>query len=130
MLECELMFNFLQFRIHFNLRTDYENELFYEKCKKSLIKASNKFSISQMKCSEKSMALSELMRPDNENLLDDENDNNRLVKVFNDFIFYLIMGLILSLLGPAFFMICNHFSFRKPTKSSLEFKICFLKIIK
>jgi Leucine-rich repeat (LRR) protein len=118
--DCDLIFNFLQFRIHFNLRTDYENELFYEKCKISLIKASNTFDTSQMKCSEQSMALSEFIRHDNENLLEEEN-KNRLGKVFNDFIYYLTMGLILSLLGPAFCMICNHFyifEFKRVTVAS------------
>ena len=30
--DCDLIFHLFQFRIHFNLRTDYENEQFYEKC--------------------------------------------------------------------------------------------------
>jgi Leucine-rich repeat (LRR) protein len=31
-LDCELTFQFLQFKIHLNLKTDFENERFYEKC--------------------------------------------------------------------------------------------------
>jgi Leucine-rich repeat (LRR) protein len=47
---CELTFEFLQFKIHWNLKSDYENEIFYEKCKKSLNKQNNNFNHSLKKC--------------------------------------------------------------------------------
>ena len=31
--KCEIQFFLLQFKIHFNLKTDNEYDLFYEKCK-------------------------------------------------------------------------------------------------
>jgi Leucine-rich repeat (LRR) protein len=40
---CELTFEFLQFKIHWNLKSDYENEMFYEKCKTGLIEKRNNF---------------------------------------------------------------------------------------
>ncbi len=48
--KCELAFHLLQFKIHFNLKTDYENELFYEKCQDFLIKNSNSFYRNYEKC--------------------------------------------------------------------------------
>jgi hypothetical protein len=47
---CELTFEFLQFKIHWNLKSDYENEMFYEKCKTGLIAQRNNFNHSLKKC--------------------------------------------------------------------------------
>jgi len=47
---CELTFEFLQFKIHWNLKSDYENEMFYEKCKTVLIAQRNNFNHSLKKC--------------------------------------------------------------------------------
>jgi Leucine-rich repeat (LRR) protein len=47
---CELTFEFLQFKIHWNLISDYENEMFYEKCKNNLIAWRNDFNHSFKKC--------------------------------------------------------------------------------
>jgi len=47
---CELTFEFLQFKIHWNLKSDYENEMFYEKCKTGLIAQRNNFNHSLRKC--------------------------------------------------------------------------------
>ena len=40
---CDLKLEFLQFKVHFNLKFDYENEFFYEECKTSLVKVENDF---------------------------------------------------------------------------------------
>ncbi len=47
---CDLTFRLLQYRIHFNLKSDYENELYYEKCKYFIIRKSNRFSKSKRDC--------------------------------------------------------------------------------
>ena len=47
---CELTMEFLQKKIHLNLKMDYQNELFYEKCQQRLIKTQNKFNHSFRKC--------------------------------------------------------------------------------
>ena len=96
-----MVFHLFQFRIHFNLRTDYENEQFYEKCKYSLIKTQNSFKNNQMKCLDESKITNEIINSEKE-------ENNRLINILTDFAFYLVMALILSLLGPVFLMVINH----------------------
>ena len=49
-LDCELTFQFLQFKIHLNLKSDFENERFYEKCQNHLIKYSYNFNNSLKSC--------------------------------------------------------------------------------
>ena len=99
--DCDLIFHLFQFRIHFNLRTDYENEQFYEKCKYSLIKTQNSFKNNQMKCLDESKITNEIINSEKE-------ENNRLINILTDFAFYLVMALIWSLLGPVFLMVINH----------------------
>ena len=41
----ELTFHLFQFGIHLNLRTDYENEMFYDECQQFLITRSNSFRV-------------------------------------------------------------------------------------
>ena len=40
---CALTFHFLQFRIHLNLKTDNENEVYFRKCGDSLISTNNSY---------------------------------------------------------------------------------------
>ena len=47
---CGLTLEFLQFKIHLNLKTDYQNELFYQICQKNLIDNQNIFNRSYKKC--------------------------------------------------------------------------------
>jgi len=47
---CEFTFEFLQFKIHWNLKSDFENEIFYEKCKTGLTEQRNNFNHSFKKC--------------------------------------------------------------------------------
>ena len=48
--ECKLIFRFLQVKIHFNLKSDYENEIFYEKCENVLVKKEKRFHNSKNIC--------------------------------------------------------------------------------
>jgi hypothetical protein len=100
--ECDLIFHLFQFRVHFNLRTDYENEQFYEKCKHSLIETRNSFANNQMKCLDGAKITNEI------SLYSKSAANSRLLNILTDYVFYLVMALILSLLIPVFFLVINH----------------------
>ena len=47
---CDLTFHFLQFKIHFNLLTDNDFELFVENCKEDLFRKNNGFINNYRKC--------------------------------------------------------------------------------
>ena len=47
---CDLTMNFLQFKVHFKLKTDNQFESFYEQCKSQLIKTSNNFNHTKKQC--------------------------------------------------------------------------------
>jgi Leucine-rich repeat (LRR) protein len=47
---CGITFHLLQFKIHLNLKTDYENELFYDKCKHYIIHPNNRYRFNYEKC--------------------------------------------------------------------------------
>ena len=49
-LKCDLIFQLFQFKIHFNLKTDYENEQYFDLCQKLLIKTENNFNHTLKKC--------------------------------------------------------------------------------
>ena len=101
-LDCDLIFQLFQFRIHLNLKTDYENELFYEKCKMSIIKSTNTFVRNQMECFDEIIS-------SNENSQDSIQDfKNHSSNILTDYVFYIVMIMLLSLLGPIFCMILNH----------------------
>ena len=96
--DCGLKFRLLQFKIHYNLKYDYENELFYEECKSSLIKRENFHKNTLKKC----LNTFELV-------LEAENEieaiSNRFLNVVKDYRYLLTMGcfiLLLSLVGALF----------------------------
>ena len=107
--QCELMFHLFQFRIHFNLRADYENELFYDKCGRGedfdLIKTSNNYKHNYEKC------FSELVYANNEKSGGNSKDKRVFIRILTDYVFYILIGLIMSILIPAFCFICNHLYF-------------------
>ena len=47
---CEVTYQFLQFKVHFNLKTEYENELFYEKCGDYLAQKNNDYNHNYQNC--------------------------------------------------------------------------------
>jgi Leucine-rich repeat (LRR) protein len=96
--KCDLKFRLLQFKIHYNLKYDYENELFYEECKSSLIKGENFYENTLRKC----LNTFELV-------LKAENDieaiSNRFLNVVKDYRYLVTIGcliLLLSLVGALF----------------------------
>jgi insulin-like growth factor-binding protein complex acid labile subunit len=129
-LDCELTFQFLQFRIHLNLKNDFENDRFYEKCKDFLIKDSNIFNSSLSSCF-------------NHILVRGKEDNTpieiNLFQIFmTDYVFLLTVIALLSLFGPLSILICNHFyvtskKISEPlllnNKSKIKSRIVLLKAV-
>jgi Leucine-rich repeat (LRR) protein len=106
-LKCDLVFHLFQFKVHFNLKTDYDNDLFYDSCQKILIKRENSFNDNQRKC----FATLELRNKDEEqNKIDSLHP---ILKVLSNLYYFLSMILILSLLVPAFYMIFRYDLFTK-----------------
>jgi len=100
-LKCDLVFHLFQFNVHFNLRTDHENDLFYDSCQRDLIEKRNHFKNTKKIC---------LVNAD----FNDKEDEieidlpNLFTKIFSNFFYLLIMGLLFTLLGPFFFMILRY----------------------
>jgi hypothetical protein len=101
-LDCELTFQFLQFKIHLNLKTDFENERFYEKCKDFLIKDSNNFESSLKSCFND--ILVGYKKEDNQ-----PSEANLFITLMTDYVFLLTIIALLSLFVPVSFLICNHY---------------------
>ena len=99
--QCELKFSLFQFRIHFELKSDYENELFYEKCRDYyLINKLNSFYNNYKKCFNECAFLSEKTS--------EQNGINQAVGLFSDYKFYFIMSLVLSLFSSILLFILSH----------------------
>jgi hypothetical protein len=95
------VFHLFQFKIHFNLKTDYDNDLFFDTCKTILIKINNNFNHNKRKCFE------------NFEFNVSENESgivslHSVLKVMSNTYYILSMGLILSLLVPGFFFIIRY----------------------
>jgi hypothetical protein len=85
-----------QFKVHYNLRTDYENDLYFSLCQGLLIKRENTFFYNYRKCFP-DLKVTKNEKKQTEN--DDESSFILLKVVFN--IYYLVtMGLFLSLVIP------------------------------
>jgi hypothetical protein len=95
---CELTLEFLQFKIHLNLKTDYENEIFYEKCKAVLIDQKNNFNHSYQKC------FSHFRFMDSVNSTEFEIRNS-IVRVFSNGIYLMTMLILILFFLPFVFVI-------------------------
>lgn len=104
--ECALKLHLFQFRIHLNLRVDYENELFYETCgigeEFNLIQRSNDYNHNYKKC------FHEYLYANEDLIRENSRANNVFLSVFSDYNFFIVLGLILSLLGPLSCLIVSH----------------------
>ncbi len=90
----------LQFKVHLNLKFDYQNEYFFEECKQTLIKKENDFKNTNEKCS----VSSEFNQ--NENELEIMGQQIHYLKVISDYRYLLTMGcliLLFSLVTILFF---------------------------
>jgi len=100
--KCDLVFHLFQFKIHFNLKTDYDNDLFYDSCQKILIKRENNYNHSKREC------LANYEFNDHAEEQSEIVSLHPFLKVLSNFYYILSMLLILSLLIPAFYMIFRY----------------------
>jgi Leucine-rich repeat (LRR) protein len=99
--KCDLIFHLYQSKIHFNLKTDYDNDLFYDSCKKILIKRNNNFNHNKRKC------ITNFEFSDKEE--ESEKDSlHPILKVLSNSYYLVSMSLVLSLLIPAFYIIFRY----------------------
>jgi insulin-like growth factor-binding protein complex acid labile subunit len=99
--KCDLVFHLYQFKIHFNLKTDYDNDLFYDSCQKTLIKRENNYNHNKKKC----FANFEFSDKDEES---EKDSLHPILKVMSNSYYLVSMSLVLSLLIPAFYMIFRY----------------------
>jgi Leucine-rich repeat (LRR) protein len=100
-LKCDLVFHLFQFKIHFNLKTDNDNDLFYDSCQKILIKRENNYNHSKKKC----FANFEFSDKEEES---EKDSLHPILKVLWNSYYLVSMSLVLSLLIPAFYMIFRY----------------------
>jgi len=98
---CGTIFAFLQFNLHYNLKSDIENEIFYEKCKSVLIKHSNSFANANAKCVPNYSVF-------DEEIIEETHQEKALSKILLNYIFWLTMFVILLYLGLVFFLVSIH----------------------
>ena len=110
---CQLIFHFLQFKIHLNLLTDGQFEIFFENCKEFLISSGNKYSQNKKMCSNEI-----------DLIIDLKNEREFMTKseVFSRFLFFLfIIMLIFVILVPVFHLIFE----RNSVFEKEEFTDCY-----
>jgi Leucine-rich repeat (LRR) protein len=100
-IKCDLTFHLFQFKIHYNLKTDYDNDLFFDSCQKILIKRKNNYNHNKQKC----IANFEYNDKEEEFEIDSLHP---FLKVLSNLYYLVSMALILSLLIPAFYMIFRY----------------------
>ena len=110
---CEVTFLLLQFKIHLNLKTDEENELFYDTCGDFLVRSdATSFHQSSSTC-----ALEFLFHLDYKNLGSaDLPRASRFWSVFTDFSYLCLMILLAMLFGP-YCVLVSVFKFHCPCLS-------------
>jgi Leucine-rich repeat (LRR) protein len=101
--KCDLTFHLYQFKIHLNLKTDQENDLFYTTCEETMVKKDNNFNHNLKKC-----LLDHKFKESDSG--DDDSDRNKLnvnsvQKIFSDVWYWLVMIILFMLLGPYFILI-------------------------
>ena len=113
--KCALIFHLFQFKIHFNLKTDHDNDLFFDACEKELIERENSFVNNKRKCFS-NVEFDELK---------EESDVHSLL-ILNDFanVFYLLCLLLVFLtiviLSIAFFYIFKYELFSDQNREALK----------
>ena len=105
---CDLKFEYLQFKVHFNLKYDVEFERFFEECKMSLLTDFNSYT----------NTLSSCLKTNNKNITKGKTSEaiNSFVKsaiasVLSNFVYLLTMFVLIAYLGPIFFLILIHLFF-------------------
>jgi insulin-like growth factor-binding protein complex acid labile subunit len=99
--KCNLVFHLFQFKINLNLKTDTENDLFFDSCSLILIERENNFNHGLRKC------FQTFEFKDNQDFENVEYVTPFLL-ILSNFYFLLIMALLLCLLGPVFGLIFRY----------------------
>ena len=92
---CELKLAFLQFNVHFNLKSDYDNELFYTVCHENLIMRVNSYANNYNKCVPRIFDTEEEPAFESENSL-----KQRFLSIVLDVYFWLTAFLLFLILVP------------------------------
>ena len=93
---CELMFRFLQFKVHLNLFTDKDNDVFYDTCRDSLVSSMNRFAVNFEKCSNETLLdVGASTREHNYYFMLSKSDDNVKQRVFTDGFFLFTTAFIL-----------------------------------
>ena len=95
---CELTLGFLQFNVHYNLKTDYANVLFYSLCQEFLAVRRNSYANTMEKCFLSPTYLGRSGAETQENA-------SKVLSILSDFIYLGIMSLIICLLLPVVVLI-------------------------
>jgi hypothetical protein len=101
--ECQMKFQFLQFKIHFNLKTDFQNEWFYEKCQRVLTKNENRFKNSENNCLLRNHFISSQIDEDQ-----NEKETLKAFLVFSNGVYLFTMFLLIVLLGLVYLLLIIH----------------------
>ena len=102
---CEFVFELFQFKIHLNLKTDYQNEQFYEKCRNYLIRRENHLYHNLKHCSP-NLTLADY---------DYESRNAFKTTMLNDYTFYLVLFMLFSLFVSIMLMVCHNLHYNLGT---------------
>ena len=86
---CNLNFEYLQFNFHFDLKSDYQNEMFFATCSKSIIRKANAYESNLKKCFDKSF-----IETDSERIIASEWSGN-LSKMIGNVWFWVGLNLLL-----------------------------------
>jgi len=117
--KCDLVFNFIQFKLHFNLKTDYENEIFFDTCQEVLIERENNYNHTIRKCWN-------TFEFKNKEDIEIGKELRTFLKVFSNYYYLLSMGLIFSLLCPVSCLLLRYevfsclFSNKKASNTQLQ----------
>jgi Leucine-rich repeat (LRR) protein len=122
--KCHLVFHLFQFKLHLNLKTDYENDLFFKSCEKVLIEKENNFNHNKRKCL-RTFVFKDKTVPENVEYV------QSFLLILSNVYFLLTMALLLSLLGPLFCLIMRYELFSNLIsylcKDSLDYEEKILK---
>ena len=100
---CDLKFQYLQFKVHFNLKLDQEFEQFFDDCKQNLSIQSNSYANTLSSCGKgnkngKDESLNEI----------DSFVTRGLVRVLSNFVYLLTMFALFVYLGPILALVLAH----------------------
>ena len=111
LIDCDLVFELLRFKIHLNLRTDSDFENFYARCQYRLVnKANNSFIRIKYKCFSQMIFDDVVLEFKKETLI----NNVRLYRILKDSYYIFTMFVILLVLAPYIMLILLDRWYKRP----------------